>query len=102
MYVVCVQVNVVDDKINDFIKATEENAVNTRKEEGCLRFDILQQIDDKCRFTLYEVYKNEEGMAAHKETAHYAKWRDTVAGWMKENRIGIKHHSISPEDEKDW
>ncbi|MHC4871564.1 MAG: putative quinol monooxygenase [Planctomycetota bacterium] len=102
MYVVCVQVNVKENFVSDFIEATRENAENTRKEEGCLRFDILQQTENPALFTLYEVYHDETGMAAHKETPHYNKWRNTVAEWMAETRTGIKHNSLYPEDPSEW
>jgi quinol monooxygenase YgiN len=35
---------------------------------------------------LYEVYRDEEAAAAHKETEHYKKWRETVAPMMKTPR----------------
>ena len=31
------------------------------------------------RFVLVEVYRDDESAVAHKETAHYKKWRDAVA-----------------------
>ncbi|HYK92292.1 MAG TPA: antibiotic biosynthesis monooxygenase, partial [Acidobacteriota bacterium] len=33
----------------------------------------------------------------HKETAHYAKWRDTVAPMMAEPRTGVKYSNVFPE-----
>jgi len=41
-------------------------------------------------------------MNAHKETAHYARWRDAVAPWMAEPRRGVKHVSLFPENEDQW
>ena len=68
------------------------------KEDGIARFDVIQQNDDPTRFILVEVYKTTEASAAHKETAHYAKWRDTVAEMMAEPRQGIKYTNTYPED----
>jgi quinol monooxygenase YgiN len=45
-----------------------------------------------------EIYKTTEAQGAHKETAHYAKWRDTVAEMMAEPRQGIKYTNIFPTD----
>jgi len=102
MLVVCVYVHVKPEFRQQFIEATLENARNTVQEPGALRFDVIQQIDDPNRFILYEVYKDEAGAAAHKETAHYAKWRDTVADWMAEPRKGVKHNSLFPETPDQW
>ena len=63
-------------------RASLENARNTIQEPGNLRFDVLQQADDPDRFVLYEVYRDEAGAKAHKETPHYARWAEAVApGW---------------------
>ena len=97
MLIVHVHVSVKSQFVEDFKKATVENASNSIKEAGVLRFDVIQQEDDHTRFVLVEVYKNAEASAAHKETAHYAKWRDTVAEMMAEPRQGIKYVSIFPE-----
>ena len=97
MLIVHVYVNVKSQFVEDFKKATIENASNSIKETGVLRFDVIQQEDDPTRFVLVEIYKNAETSAAHKETAHYAKWRDTVAEMMAVPRQGIKYVSIFPE-----
>jgi autoinducer 2-degrading protein len=102
MYVVCVHVHVKPDDREDFIQATLENARNTVHEPGNLRFDVLQQADDPNRFVLYEAYCDEAGAAAHKDTPHYAAWRDAVAPWMAEPRHGVKHTSLFPESEGEW
>ena len=102
MYVVCVTVYVKEGFQEEFIKATLENAKNTRKEPLNFRFDILQCLDDPNRFFLYEVYKSDDGMTAHKETAHYSKWRETVAPMMAKPREGVKHKNIFPTTEESF
>ena len=100
MYVVCVTVYVKEEFQDEFIKATLENAKNTRDEPLNFRFDVLQCLDDPNRFFLYEVYKSDDGMVAHKETEHYKKWRETVAPMMAKSREGIKHKNIFPTTEE--
>ncbi len=98
MNIVLVHVHVKPEFIDAFKQATIENASNSVKEAGIARFDVIQQADDPTRFILVEVYKTAEAPAAHKETAHYAKWRDTVAEMMAEPRQGIKYGNVYPED----
>jgi autoinducer 2-degrading protein len=102
MHVVCVHVHVKEEYVEDFLAASVENGRATIAEPGNLRFDVLQRQDDPTRFLLYEVYRDADGMAAHKETPHYAKWRDTVADWMAEPREGVKYQSHFPTSEQDW
>ena len=98
MIVVLVYVNVKEDAVDAFRDAAQENARNSINEPGIARFDVIQQLDDPRRFILVEVYRSEEAQAAHKETAHYISWRDTVAPMMAEPRVGVKHLSIFPDD----
>jgi len=100
MNIVLVHVHVKPEMVNAFKQATVENASDSVKEDGIARFDVIQQNDDATRFILVEVYKTADASAAHKETVHYLKWRDTVAEMMVEPRQGIKYTNIHPEDAK--
>jgi len=102
MHVVCVLVHVKPEHREAFLEATLENARHTIREPGNLRFDVNQQQDDPDRFVLYEVYRDEAGMAAHKETPHYATWREKVEPWMAEPRRGVKHTGLFPEEARRW
>jgi len=98
MQIVHVHVNVKPEFVETFKQATIENASNSVKEAGIARFDVIQQADDPTRFILVEVYKTADAPAAHKETAHYARWRDTVAEMLAEPRQGVKYVNIFPDD----
>ena len=82
MLIVLVHVHVKPDRIEAFREASLENARNSLQEPGIARFDVLQDNDDPTRFILNEVYWDNAAPSAHKETAHYAAWRDTVANMM--------------------
>lgn len=101
MQIVLVHVHVKPEFVDAFKQASIENASNSVKESGIARFDVIQQTDDPTKFILVEVYKTADAPAAHKETAHYTRWRDAVAGMMVEPRQGIKYTNIFPADE-DW
>jgi len=101
MFIVHVFVHVKEDRVEDFKVATIENAKNSITEPGIARFDVVQQQDDTTRFVLVEVYRTADDPAKHKETAHYKKWRDTVADMMAEPRSALKFFNVHP-DEKGW
>lgn len=98
MLVVHVFIQVHPNDIDAFKAATAENARNSVQEAGIARFDILQQADDPTRFVLSEAYRSVEATVAHKETAHYATWRDTVAPMMAVPRTSMKFANILPLD----
>lgn len=96
MYVTLVQVHVKPDKVKDFIEASVENARESIKEPGNVRFDVLQSAEDPTRFVLYEAYVTRKDAAAHKDTPHYQKWKAIVAEWMAEPRVGIPYKGLFP------
>ena len=99
MQIVLVHVHVKPEFIEAFKQASIENASNSINESGIARFDVIQQAEDPTKFILVEVYKTAEAPAAHKETAHYARWRDTVTEMMVEPRQGIKYSNVFPTDD---
>ena len=101
MFIFHVFVKVKLEKIEAFKAASIQNARESVKEPGVARFDVIQQKDDPTRFVLVEVYRSSDDPARHKETAHYQKWRDTVADMMAEPRSAIKYTNIFP-DEQGW
>ena len=102
MIVYAVHVKVIPGREQDFIEATKRNHENTRLEPGNKCFDELQNAEDPASFMLYEVYESVEAVTAHKETPHYAAWRDTVADWMAEPRRGEKYDVIAPTKGSAW
>ena len=97
MLIVRVQVQVKPESVADFRQATLENARASVQKSGIARFDVSEQQDDPTRFVLIEVYRSPEAAAAHKETAHYAKWRDAVADMMAEPRQSVKYTDVFPD-----
>jgi len=101
MFIVHVFAHVKPDQVETFRAATIENARNSIQEPGIAKFDVIQQQDDPTRFVLVEVYRTSDDPARHKETAHYQKWRDTVADMMAEPRTSVKYTDVFP-DEQGW
>jgi quinol monooxygenase YgiN len=99
MHIVHVHVHVKPEFVEAFRRATLENAANSVQEPGVARFDVIQETDDPTRFVLVEVYRTPADAGKHKETAHYAKWRDSVAEMMVEPRWGVKYANLFPDDE---
>jgi len=98
MLVVHVHVHVKPEFREAFKTATLENARCSIQEAGIARFDIIQQQEDPNRFVLVEVYRSAGAPASHKETAHYATWRDAVAPMMAEPRHSVKFTNLFPDD----
>ena len=98
MLVVHVHVHVKPEFVDAFAAATVVNARNSVQEPGIARFDVIQAQDDPTHFVLVEVYRSQEATVAHKETGHYAAWRDAVAPMMAQPRSSVKFTNLFPED----
>jgi (4S)-4-hydroxy-5-phosphonooxypentane-2,3-dione isomerase len=95
--VVHVTVRVKPESVDAFRDATLVNARASVTEPGIARFDVLQDRDVPTTFVLVEIYRSAEAPAAHKETEHYKRWRDTVAEMMAEPRTSRRYASVYPE-----
>jgi (4S)-4-hydroxy-5-phosphonooxypentane-2,3-dione isomerase len=98
MLVALIYVHVKPESIEAFKEITLDNARNSVLEPGVARFDMIQQADDPTRFVLIEAYRDDDGPARHRETAHYARWRDGAPDMMQEPRTGVRYTNIFPED----
>lgn len=80
MFVVIVTVTVDPSRLEEFEAGIIVNRLaSLRDEPGCLRFDVLRSAEDPARFTLYEVYRDEDAFyREHRAAPHYAAWNQVV------------------------
>ena len=102
MLVVHVHARVRPDRVEDFLAATLVNARASLTEPGVLRFDVIQDQADAAHIVLIEVYRDADAASAHKTTAHYATWRDTVAGMMADPRSSTTFAPVFPTEVERW
>jgi autoinducer 2-degrading protein len=101
MLVVHVHVRVRPADLEAFLAETRRNAAASLEESGVRRFDVLQDEGDLGHVLLNEVYVDQSAADAHKQTAHYARWRDAVAGMMAEPRTSTRFAAVFP-GESGW
>src|ERR1700733_11067673 len=94
MYVVAVTIFVKPEFLQPFIEATFDNARNSCREAGNVRWDFVQGEEDPNRFLLYEAYLTKDDFVKHQQTAHYLKWKAAVNDWMAQPRQGLKHRAL--------
>jgi autoinducer 2-degrading protein len=102
MLIVHVDIAVQTDRITDFLTASVTNATASLTEPGVLRFDVLRDEGDPAHVVFVEVYRDAEAASAHKQTPHYAAWRDAVADLMARPRTRVTFAPVVPTDEADW
>jgi autoinducer 2-degrading protein len=100
--VVHVHVQVKPEWVAEFLGATQTNARASAREPGILRFDVLQDADDETHVVLVEVYRDAEAPAAHKQTVHYAAWRDAVEKMLAAPRHSTTFSAVFPAGAGQW
>jgi len=95
MYIVVVHSHIQEEHLEKFKELTTKNAEASRREDGCVRFDVLQQTEDPTRFTFVEIFKSREDGARHLETSHFKKWLEEAVPLMVEPRTRILYHDVS-------
>jgi quinol monooxygenase YgiN len=74
-FAILVQTEIVPERLNEFIKLIENNAIQSRKEPQCIRFDIIQSQEHTNQFFFYEIYQNNHSaIEYHKSQSHYQAW----------------------------
>jgi (4S)-4-hydroxy-5-phosphonooxypentane-2,3-dione isomerase len=101
LLIVHVDIAVVPEQLNAFLASTEENAIASRDEPGIVRFDVLSDRADPTHVVLVEIYRDDAAAAAHKDTAHYQRWREAVSAMMARPREATRYLNTSPDD-SDW
>ena len=81
MFTVLVHLQVRPEALDAFVEGIGINArASLRDEPGCLRFDVHQQVDDRHRFVLHEIYADERAFyEAHRSAPHHAAWQEVAA-----------------------
>jgi len=95
VYIVVVHSHIQLEHVERFREITLENAEASRGEEGCVRFDVIQQIADPTHFTFIEIFKSEEDGARHRETSHFKKWLEEAVPLMAEPRTRVIYRDVS-------
>jgi quinol monooxygenase YgiN len=95
MYIIFVHSHILPEHVERFREVTLQNAEASRGEEGCVRFDVLQQADDPTRFTFIEMFKSEADAASHRETPHFKRWLREAIPLMVEERTRVVYRDVS-------
>eukprot|EP00746_Dinoflagellata_sp_MGD_P009000 gnl/MRDRNA2_/MRDRNA2_118110_c0_seq1.p1 gnl/MRDRNA2_/MRDRNA2_118110_c0~~gnl/MRDRNA2_/MRDRNA2_118110_c0_seq1.p1 ORF type:complete len:313 (-),score=76.71 gnl/MRDRNA2_/MRDRNA2_118110_c0_seq1:32-970(-) len=71
---IVLQLEVKEDCVDEFIQVMTADAVGSRCEAGCLRFDLLRDKENPSKFITYEVFKDAAAMEAHREQPYVKAW----------------------------
>ncbi|MCS6993694.1 MAG: antibiotic biosynthesis monooxygenase [Anaerolineales bacterium] len=94
MYVQVVYLEVQPELLDTFLTEVTANVLESRKEPGVERFDLLQQADTPHRFMLYEVYRTESDLESHRQTAHFRRWLENGVPTLTGERVRVLYRRV--------
>ncbi len=60
-----------EGKQEEFVRIAEKMVEETRKEEGCISYDLVKDETDDAVFFFIEKYKDEAALDAHRASAYF-------------------------------
>jgi (4S)-4-hydroxy-5-phosphonooxypentane-2,3-dione isomerase len=97
MIVQVVYLEVQPDKLTAFLEEATYNARESLRERGVTQFDLLQQYNTPMKFVLYEVFRNNEALEAHRLTPHYKRWVEVGVPMLIGERVRVLYKKVFPE-----
>jgi len=61
----------------------------TRKEEGCLRYDLHRSVEGPGAFLLHEIWETRECHTAHTKTDHFLRWNARKDALLASREVGF-------------
>ena len=102
MIALLVTIQIQPEHREAFMESMLDDARGSNNDEpGCLRFDVLQDSEDPNKIHLYEVYKDQAAVDAHRQAPHFTKWRETVQEWFAAETIRRVATPVFPP-EQSW
>jgi autoinducer 2-degrading protein len=81
MYVIFNRIKVKKEHLDEFLAGIREHARNSNSEPGCVRYDVLQDMDDPTFVFLYEAFTDEAAFRQHQTHDYYKRWMESSKDW---------------------
>lgn len=94
MLVQIVFLQVLPHNREQFLQIALKNCGESLKEPGVLQFDLLEREDSPNSFCLYEVYRSQADLEAHRLTPHFDEWVKKGVPLLEGGRVRQLYHPL--------
>jgi len=84
MILVAAEILVKEGTQEQFIEIAEKCIAETRKEIGCITYDLLKDTFNQCKFMFFEEWETKEHLDAHMKTAHFEAFAGSIPNLLDE------------------
>jgi autoinducer 2-degrading protein len=99
VYVVLGTIKVKPAHLAEFLVHVRAHAEASAREPGCVRYEVLQDLDDPLTICLYEVFRSEADLHVHHQQPHYTAWMTASRDWRDRTAYSRRVlRNVSPDD----
>lgn len=73
----------------DAINILKEVVNETRKEEGCMSYDLHQDVQNPQKYTILEVWQSQDAINSHNNSEHFKKFVKDIEGKTESLTVNI-------------
>jgi quinol monooxygenase YgiN len=77
------------DKLDTVLSLYEELVQATRKEEGCIIYELFQDVEDSSVLTMIEEWEDKASLDQHMKTEHFVRIVPMVGKFVVESSLNI-------------
>lgn len=81
MYTIALFTKVLPQHVEDYITNMRVCAEATNKEPGCIRYEVMQDVDDPTLMLLFQAFADEAAYQAHQDADHHRVWIEKSGDW---------------------
>jgi quinol monooxygenase YgiN len=93
MIIVTARMKVKTGNKKFFISEAQDLISATRKENGCISYNLLASTEDENVLVMLEQWKDKNSLNKHMETDHFKQFGDTIEHLLSEE-IDIQSYSV--------
>jgi len=73
MITVVAKNTIITEKYDEIIVLCKELVEETRKEDGCIKYEMHQDVNDKAILTMIEEWESQEALDKHMQSEHFTR-----------------------------
>ncbi len=79
------------EKLETVLSLYEELVNATRMEEGCIKYELYQDVEDPSVLTMIEEWEDKASLDQHMKTEHFMRIVPMVGKFVEESSLNIYH-----------
>ncbi len=83
-------IHIKENAMMDAIELLKKLVIETRKERGCIQYDLFEDHRNKGVFFIHETWESSEDLHGHQVSEHMMKFRDAISSLLIEpNKVYV-------------